>query len=396
MDTSSASPSLLLDTDLSQSGTDVYYPAVSLDSSGDLFVSYSASSANKFPGAYAAISPSTASGSFSAPVTIAAGRAAYDGGSSPRWGDYSAAAPDPSLPGAVWVAGEYAPSNANLGYWAAAAEISLTTPPRVAVAVGAEGTDGALWAQAPQLGGGWHSLGGKIVAPPAVTALPNPDGTSPAQPLFIATGTNKELFLRSLTAGWRALGSGSCLGGPAAVITGSTLTVACRGLDNALWVNTAPVPSSGLPQVTRGWTRLGGVLSAGPAAAPVGGVMTFFVRGTNGHIYTRTLASGWRAMPWACIGAPAAAAEAASSDTIFACQGTNHALWEAVDGGAGWSGAVSLGGALIGSPAVAAASRATELLAESTDHGVWERTPLTGWAGLGGGVVGGVGAAALN
>ena len=101
-------------------------------------------------------------------------------------------------------------------------------------------------------------------------------------------------------------------------------------------------------------------------------------------------------MPWACIGAPAAAAEAAGSDTIFACQGTNHAVWEAVGGGAGWSGAVSLGGALIGGPAVAAASRATELLAEGTDHAVWERTPLTGWAGLGGRVVGGVGAAALN
>ena len=68
----------------------------------------------------------------------------------------------------------------------------------------------------------------------------------------------------------------------------------------------------------------------------------------------------------------------------------------AANGGAGWSSAVSLGGSLIGGPGVAAASRASELLAEGSNHAVYERTPLTGWANLGGSVVGGVGAAALN
>src|SRR6267154_2555680 len=48
-----------------------------------------------------------------------------------------------------------------------------------AVAVGAEGSDGQLWAEAPQLGSGWHALGGKIIAAPAVAAIPNPDGTTP-------------------------------------------------------------------------------------------------------------------------------------------------------------------------------------------------------------------------
>jgi hypothetical protein len=123
----SGTPSLLQDFDLSTSGMDEYYPAVSLDSAGDLYVGYTASSSSLDPGAYAVISPATSIGSFTAPLTIEQGSASYDGGSAPRWGDYSAAAPDPSLPGAVWVAGEYAPSDA-LGDWGtAAAEVSLLT-----------------------------------------------------------------------------------------------------------------------------------------------------------------------------------------------------------------------------------------------------------------------------
>jgi lysozyme len=271
----------------------------------------------------------------------------------------------------------------------------VTAPP--AVAVGAEGGDGALWVQAPQLGRGWHSLGGKLVAPPAVAAAPTPYGSAPAQPLFIATGTDKRLYIRSLGGSWQALGpvTRTCLGGPAAVINAGTLTVACRGLDNALWYDTATVPSSGLPQFTGTWASLGGVLSAGPAVAPVGGTMTFFALGTNGKIYIRTLTSGYQVTSWSCIGSPAAA-EAASSGTTFACQGSNHALYVATNAGAGWPAAVSLGGSLIGGPGVAATSLSTDLLGEGSNDTVFERTPLTGWVSLGGSVVGGVAAAALN
>jgi hypothetical protein len=270
-------------------------------------------------------------------------------------------------------------------------------PPAPAVAVGAEGGDGQMWVQAPQLGGGWHSLGGKLSAPPAVAAPPNPNGVTPAQPLFIAASTNRMLYIRSLAVGWQPLGSapGGCYGSPAAVIIGTTLTVACRGANNALWENSAAVPSSGLPQFTGAWTSLGGSLTAGPAVAPVGGTLWFFARGPNGHIFTRTLASGFKQMPWACIGSPAAA-EAASGDTIFACQGQDRTLDEAHNSGTGWSSAVSLGGQLIGGPAVAATTESTDLLAEGPHQAVWQWTALTGWTSLGGVVVGGVGAVALN
>jgi hypothetical protein len=150
----------------------------------------------------------------------------------------------------------------------------------------------------------------------------------------------------------------------------------------------------------------GGVLSAGPAVAPVGDTLTFFVRGTSGAIYTRTVSAGYAVTPWFCIGSPAAAQLPRTGDTTFACQGTDLMLWEATSAGTVWSPAVSmpgvLGGPLTGGPAVVAGGLETDVLAEWIDHAVWERTPAgapgtaAGWTSLGGVVVGGVGAVALN
>jgi large repetitive protein len=276
--------------------------------------------------------------------------------------------------------------------------LTVTVPP--AAAVGAEGGDGALWVQAPQLGGGWQSLGGQIAAAPAVAAIPNANGTTPESPLFIATAPNHELWLRSLTAGWQELGpvGGLCLGPPAAVVTGTaapyTLTVACEGTNRALWETTTTWSGTGLPSFTAGWASLGGVLSAGPAVAAVGGTLTFFVLGTNGVIYTST-GTGFSETSWDCIGAPAAATQAATGVTTFACQGGDHALWTATNDGSGWTGASSLGGQLTGGPGIAATSQQVEFYAEGTNGAVWENVS-GGWSSLGGTVTGGTGATALN
>lgn len=276
----------------------------------------------------------------------------------------------------------------------------FTLTVRSPIAVGVEGSDGQLWVQAPQLPSGWRPLGGQIVAPPAVAARPG-NGSKPVAPLFIATGTNQHLYIRSLTNGWQELGpvTASCLGAPAAVITGNpqsgpfTLTVACRGLNNALWENSATLPASGLPQFNRGWTNLGGVLSAGPAVAPVGGTMTFFVRGSNGHIYIRTLTRGYSATSWACVGSPAAATVESGSVSYAVFQGIDHGLWQVTNNGSGWGPPVGLGGVLIGGPAVAANGDEPYLLGEGTNHAVWQRSPFSHWSSLGGVVIGGVGAA---
>ena len=280
--------------------------------------------------------------------------------------------------------------------------LTVWSPP----AVGIEGTDGELWVHTPQLSTGWLPLGGKIVAPPAVVAIPVVRGNG-ATLLFIATGTDRHLYIQSST-GWQKLGpaTAECIGSPAAVVTGTadfgyTLTVACRGLNNALFENTAAVPATGQPQFTTGWINLGGTLSAGPAAAPVGGTMTFFVRGTNGQIFTRTLNAGYQPTPWRCNSGPAASVRTDNSTTYFACQGTDRALWYASNTGTGWTAAQSLGGTLIGSPAIAADSTETAILAEGTNKVVFQYTLLgatPGWTSLGGGVggPGGVGGADPN
>jgi hypothetical protein len=121
--TAGTAPTLVQDFDLGTPGLDEYYPAVGLDPSGDLFVAYSASSSTQYPGAYAVMSPASSMDAFTAPITIEAGSASYDG---TRWGDYSDVATDPTTAGDMWVAGEYAPSDAATGDWGTAvAEVSL-------------------------------------------------------------------------------------------------------------------------------------------------------------------------------------------------------------------------------------------------------------------------------
>jgi hypothetical protein len=283
-------------------------------------------------------------------------------------------------------------------------------------AIGVEGTDGQLWAQAPQLGPGWHALGGKIAGPPAVAAPPNTCCSEPpTAPVFIAAGTNGHLYIRSVPSGWEPLGPStvSCVGAPAAVITGTpqsgpfTLTVACRGRDNGLWENAAGLPGSGLPVFTSAWKDLGGVLAAGPAAAPVNATMTFFARGTNGRIYTRTLSAGYSETSWSCLGQPNASATPVGGAivngvvvryTSFVCEGQDHALWESIFNGSAlgsWSQFYSQGGSVIGSPAIASAGSANEQVVEGTDHAIWVGIPGK-WVRLGGHAVGGAGAAALN
>jgi len=271
----------------------------------------------------------------------------------------------------------------------------VAAPP---VAVAVEGTDGALWVQAPQLGSGWHSLGGKILGPPAVVALPG-TGSTPAAPLFFAVGTNDELFARTLTSGWQALGGQACYSvGAVADAQNSYVTVACRGLYNHLWTNYASEASScsGLPCFSNIATDLGGVLAAAPAVSPFD---LYVVTGTNGEVFTSTgTANDFTGSTWRCIGQPGVSGylAAAGQTTVFGCQGTDHTLFTATQSGSTWTHAVSLGGKLIGGPAVVATSSVTEFFAVGTDHAVWERTLSGGWTRLGGGAIGGVAAVALG
>jgi hypothetical protein len=118
--TGGAVPTVVHDFDAGQSGVDLYYPAATLDGSGNLFIGYSASSPTMYPSALAVDSLAASPSTLENPITLASGKTSYLLGGINRWGDYSAAAPDPSNPADVWLTAEYQASASNPGDWGTA------------------------------------------------------------------------------------------------------------------------------------------------------------------------------------------------------------------------------------------------------------------------------------
>jgi hypothetical protein len=112
-------PAVVTDFDAASKGVDLYYPAVTLDSSGNLFIAYSMSSSSLYPSAAATGSLAASPTSLENVITIAAGQTSYLQGSN-RWGDYSGAAQDPLNPAAVWLTAEYQASAIDAGDWGTA------------------------------------------------------------------------------------------------------------------------------------------------------------------------------------------------------------------------------------------------------------------------------------
>jgi hypothetical protein len=93
------------DFDFGVAGQQFFFPALRIDQNGSLDVVYGFSS----PGVGVAVTGQTVSdpvGSLRQPATLKIGNSLLD-----NWGDYFGAGVDPSVPGVVWVAGEYLPSN---------------------------------------------------------------------------------------------------------------------------------------------------------------------------------------------------------------------------------------------------------------------------------------------
>jgi hypothetical protein len=128
---SASSLTVLQDFDFGVAGIDHYYPAIQTDSSQTLVAVFSRSSASEFASVYAARRLVTdPPNTLQPPILIKAGEAPYDpllgGFTESRWGDYSAAAVDPSDQSTVWLAGEYARAEggAEWGTWVAQGRFS--------------------------------------------------------------------------------------------------------------------------------------------------------------------------------------------------------------------------------------------------------------------------------
>lgn len=127
----------LADVRYGSPGTDLFYPAVATDGVGNLFSAFSASSPSLYAGAYAGVQ----SVGLAATLTLGSlqpGMGVYNYAPcsySNRWGDYSAAALDPTDPTDIWLAAEYADTATDSCNWGTAfGRLTLAAPMIKAIA----------------------------------------------------------------------------------------------------------------------------------------------------------------------------------------------------------------------------------------------------------------------
>lgn len=134
VNTTGTQPTITEDADFSMTPGDVYYPALALDGAGNLYYAYTWSSST-VPPSVLMIAPNGST--FDGPWMVAAGQAAYCGfdcqenGGFSRWGDYSAAATDPSDTSEIWVAGEYAATQQDPTNWGTAIGAMSLAPDQI-------------------------------------------------------------------------------------------------------------------------------------------------------------------------------------------------------------------------------------------------------------------------
>lgn len=114
---STGGPTVNQNFDLGSTGNDLYYPAVHLDSAGNMYVVYNISSTSQNVGVRLTGQPAGSPPQFVVPAqTIQAGQGLYTCAN--RWGDYSGSALDPANPSNVWLAAEYAGASSTNCNWA--------------------------------------------------------------------------------------------------------------------------------------------------------------------------------------------------------------------------------------------------------------------------------------
>jgi hypothetical protein len=106
------------------SGIDQFYPAVTVDATGNVYMVFSRSSKTEYASMYQTGMKTTET-SIEAPGLVRAGSSTITYG---RWGDYSGIANDPSNSGAVWEYCGWAAPGGTWGTWVTSASFSGTAP----------------------------------------------------------------------------------------------------------------------------------------------------------------------------------------------------------------------------------------------------------------------------
>lgn len=214
-------------------------------------------------------------------------------------------------------------------------------------------------------------LGGKIVGAP---------GLAQAGVLLsvFGRGTDGALWgkFRAATgwSSWQGLGGVLSAGPAAAGWSDGRVDVFVRGTDDALWTRTRQPNGS-----WTGWTGLGGRLDASPSAAAVGpGALSVAVVGSDHAVYRRSRAagawSGWARLGGLTYSAPTATADPATGQRMVFVRGVDNALWTYA--GAGWA---SLGGRLVDGPAaVVSGSARIDVMVRGMDNRLYAKLRRNG------------------
>jgi Repeat of unknown function (DUF346) len=387
-----SSSSLVQDGDIGVTGWDLYYPAVDMDSSGNLLVALTASNASTNPSLAATGQfANGANANFAGVRLLHAGAAPYLG---QRFGDYSGAAVDPANPGQVFVAAEESTTiSGNVCTLSVVTQCNWSTTIDSVGLVSATGTPPGTTTAA------FEGLGCCL----ASGSGPAASSWAPGRLDVFVRGTDNQLWHKWYAAGWsgfEALG-GTTVDSPAAVSSGNgRIDVFVRGTDNQLWHRWYANGWSS-------WEPLGGMLSSGPAVTTWGpGRLDVFVRGTDNQLWHRWYANGWSS--WEPLGgaltsAPGAVAWGAGRIDVFV-KGSDNQLFHKFYAGS-WSAFEGLGGNLASAPAVSSwgAGRLDVWIRGPGDNALYHKwygnsgagQPVDGWSlwvDQGGGLAGAPGA----
>ncbi len=271
---------------------------------------------------------------------------------------------------------------------------------------------------------GWESLGGQLIAAPAISSL------GPGKLDVFVAGVNQAVWHSWFDAslGWSGFslvpGVSATTDSPASTSwSGSRVDLFVRGTDNALW-HTFYEGSSWIGV----WETLDGTLTSAPAASHrSSGVLDVFVRGIDNalwHIfYTPGLGwQGFETLGGVLTGGPASVSWASNRVDVFVpgidralyhkfyIEGSGWSAWESLGGvlatgtspcvsslssgkldvftvgeenvlyhrwyseGTGWSSWESLGGKLLGRPAsVSWSSTRVDVVAQGTDNSLYHK-----------------------
>jgi len=377
----SSSGTVTQDFDVGIAGTYVFYPALSIDSSDNLDVifGYSDGSSN-FPSLATTGQVAGSQGSLDPVIALAAGSIADTSG---RYGDYFAAATDPSNPSIVYGGGEIAGGGGGTPGWSTViGEMAKTN----------------VWS-------GFFSLGGAIIGDPAVSR--NADGRLE---VFVV-GTNHALYHKFQTvagsnswSGFASLG-GYVIGDP---VVGQDadgrLEVFVIGSNHALYHNVETSASNS--NSYSGFSLLGGFIVGDPAVARnTDGTLEVFVVGANKQLYHNYESAansitwvGYSSLGGAVILDPVVSQNSDGRLQLFVI-GTNNAVFSkfqtSPSSHGSYSGFFSLGGAVIKDPAVARNTDGRlELFVIGSNNALYHNAQTnaginswTGFATLGGSVI---------